>query len=137
MELNDNTKVLGVIEDNSLKQENPPEFELPVSNYTSKSDFSPGHDIVVGPGASPPSNLQFLSTSPENLETNPSNDVNSSSLSTSTMGKDAEDMLTKNESPKILKVGFSNLKIDSFVGSIPATKQRVKEPKQAKMVFGC
>ncbi|XP_073055349.1 probable glycosyltransferase At5g25310 [Primulina eburnea] len=128
LELNNNTKVLGVIEDNSLKQENPPEFELQVSNYTSDSDFSPKNDIVMGPGASPPSNLQFFSTSPENLETNSRNDVNSSDLSTSTMGKDAEDMLTKNESPKILNP--SNLVNDSSVSSIPATKERVKEPKR-------
>ncbi|KZV51154.1 putative glycosyltransferase [Dorcoceras hygrometricum] len=127
LELNNNTKVIGVIKDNISKQENPPEFELPASNCTSKSDFSPDHDVVIGRGASAPSNSQFLSTSPKNLEKTHSNDVNSTSLSTSTMGKDAEDMLKKNGNPKILEVSLSNPVNDSAVSSIPAKTERVKK----------
>ncbi|KZV51158.1 putative glycosyltransferase-like [Dorcoceras hygrometricum] len=130
VELKNNTKVLGVIKGNISKQENPPEFKLPVSNYTSKSDFSPGHDVVIGRGALPPSNSQFLSTSPENLEKTPSNDVNSASVTIPTMRKDSEDMPKKNGSPKILEVGLSNPANDSSFSSIPATKERVKEPDQ-------
>ncbi|KZV51157.1 putative glycosyltransferase [Dorcoceras hygrometricum] len=130
VEHNDDREVLRVIKGNISKQENPPEIELPAPNYTSKSDFKPGHDVVIGQGSLPPSSSHFLSASPKNLEKTPSDDVNSTSVTIPTMRKDAEHMPKKNGSPKILVVGLSNPVNDSSFSSIPATKEQVKEPER-------